>query len=209
VFPSRGVATGNPDQPAETVAASPPAPEYTVRITAQGSPAQIGDRPDFESIQAIRIENPIMSIASRIRAPFQQADGPLWARMNGQYMNPQNRSDSNLRPPGFNFAVFGVTWNGDIPRGPVPVRFTLLDEEREPWSVSSVTVAVPGAVSGMELRPSVTIDIPAFSFREWNFTVTWNSIGPANGYSNRFILVVDAGVDYGQDEVWLYLYNWS
>ena len=94
-------------------------------------------------------------------------------------------------------------------RGPVPVRFTLLDEEREPWTVSSVTVTVPGATSGMELRPSLTIDIPAFSFREWNFTVTWNSIGAAHGYSNRFILVVDAGVDYGQDEVWLYVSNWS
>ena len=209
VFPNRGVATGNPDQPAETVSASPEAPEYTVRITAQGSPAQIGDRPDFESIQAIRIENPIMSIVSRIRAPFQQADGPVWAPLNGQYMNPGNRADPNQVPPGFNFAEFFVRWNGDIPRGPVPVRFTLLDEERDPWTVSSVTVTVPGAVSGMELRPSVTIDVPAFSFREWRFTVTWNSMGAPNGYSNRFIVVVDAGVDYGQDEVWLYVSNWS
>jgi hypothetical protein len=209
VFPSRGVATGNPDQPDETESASPSAPEYTVRITAQGSPAQIGDRPDFESIQAIRIENPIMSIDSTILAPFQQADGPVWAPLNGQYMNPGNRSSPNVQPPGFNVAIFRVTWNGAIPRGPVPVRFTLLDEEREPWTVSSVRVTVPGATSGFQLRPSVTVEVPANAFAHWSFTITWDSIGQPNGFSNRFIVVVDAGVDYGQDEVWLYVSNWS
>lgn len=209
VFPSRGVATGNPDQPDETESASPSAPEYSVRITAQGSPAQIGDRPDFESIQAIRIENPIMSIASTIIAPFQQADGPVWAPLNGQYMNPGNRSNPDLQPPGFNVAIFRVTWNGAIPRGPVPVRFTLLDEEREPWTVSSVRVTVPGATSGFQLRPSVTVEVPANAFAHWSFTITWDSVGQAHGFSNRFIVVVDAGVDYGQDEVWLYVSNWS
>jgi len=208
-FPSREVATGNPDQPDEAESAKPTSREYTVRITAQGSPAQIGDRPDFESIQAIRIQNPIMNIQSRLLASFQQADGPVWNPLNGQYMNPGNRSDPNLQPPGFNFARFGVTWNGDIPGGPVPVRFTLLDEEREPWTVSSVRVTVPGATSGFQLRPSVTVQVPASAFREWTFEVTWDSVGQANGFSNRFILTVDAGVGYGQDEVWLYVSNWS
>jgi hypothetical protein len=209
VFPSREVATGNPDQPDETESAKPESPEYTVRITAQGSPAQIGDRPDFESIQAIRVENPIMSIGSKLLAPFQQADGPVWSPLNGQYVNPGNRANPNLQPPGFNVAVFGVQWNGAIPRGPVPVRFTLLDEEREPWTVSSVRVTVPGATSGFELRPSVTVEVPANAFADWSFTVTWDSMGQARGFSNRFIVVVDAGVDYGQDEVWLYVFNWS
>jgi len=209
VFPSREVATGNPDQPDEAESAKPEAPEYTVRITAQGSPAQIGDRPDFESIQAIRIENPILSIEPKISAPFQRADGPVWNPGNGQYMNPGNRSNPNLQPPGFNVAVFGVTWNGARPSGPVPVRFTLLDEEREPWTASSVRVTVPGATSGFQLRPSVIVEIPANSFVNWDFTITWDGIGQANGYSNRFIVVVDAGVDYGQDEVWLYVSNWS
>ena len=210
VFPSRAVATGNPDQPDETESAKPEAPEYSVRIVAQGLPEQIGDRPDFESIQAIRVENPIMIIQSKIIAPFQQADGPVWAPLNGQYVNPGNRFDANLlRPLGFNVAVFGVAWNGAIPRGPVPVRFTLLDEEREPWTASSVRVTVPGATSGFQLRPSVTVDVPANAFRDWSFTITWDGIGQINGFTNRFIVVVDAGVDYGQDEVWLYVDNWS
>src|SRR6185312_8445458 len=33
VFPSREVATGNPDQPDEAESAKPASPEYTVRIT--------------------------------------------------------------------------------------------------------------------------------------------------------------------------------
>ena len=105
VFPSREVATGNPDQPNETESANPTAPEYTVKITAQGSRQQVGDRPDFESIQAIRVENPIMSIESRILAPFQQADGPVWNPDNGQYINPGNRARTDVKPPGFNFAL--------------------------------------------------------------------------------------------------------
>jgi hypothetical protein len=210
IFPSREVATGNPDQPDETESAKPMSPDYTVKITARGSPAQIGDRPDFESIQAIRIENPVMSIEGRALPPFEPAEGPVWNPDNGQYINPENSSSNpNLRPPGFNFALFKVTWNGDVPRGPVPVRFTLLDEEREPWTVSRVRVTVPGATSGFQLRPSVTVEVPANSFVNWEFTITWDSIGQANGFSNRFIVVVDAGVDYGQDEVWLYVFNWS
>jgi hypothetical protein len=133
----------------------------------------------------------------------------VWNPRNGQYMNPGNRADPNLQPRGFNVAVFGVTWNGDIPRAPVPVRFTLLDEEREPWTASSVRVTVPGATSGFQLRPSVTVEVPGHSFVNWDFTIAWDGIGQINGFTNRFIVVVDAGVDYGQDEVWLYLDNWS
>lgn len=209
VFPSLAVATGNPDQPNETESAKPTALAYTVRITARGAPDQIGDRGDYESIQAIRIENPIMSIASKLLAPFQQAEGPVWNPGNGQYMNPGNRSDPNVHPPGFNVALFNVKWNGVVPQGMVPVRFTLLDEEREPWTASPVRVTVPGAVSGFQLRPSVTIQIPANLFPEWEFTVTWDGMGANRGFSNRFIVTVDAGVDYGQDEVWLYVFNWS
>ena len=72
-----------------------------------------------------------------------------------------------------------------------------------------ITRTVPGATSGFQLRPSVTVDVPANSFVNWEFTITWDSIGQANGFSNRFIVVVDAGADYGQDEVWLYVSNWS
>jgi hypothetical protein len=209
VFPSRAVATGNPDQPDETESATPTVPSYTVKITAEGAREQIGDRPDFVSIQAIRVDNPIMSIESRIFAPFQQADGPVWNPGNGQYINPGNRSNPDLQPPGFDSALFKVTWNGALPQRAVPVRFTLLDEEREPWTSSRVRVTVPGAVSGFQLRPSVTIDIPANRFANWEFQITWDSMGADRGFSNRFIVTVDAGVDYGQDEVWLYVSNWS
>ena len=75
--------------------------------------------------------------------------------------------------------------------------------------MSSVRVTVPGAVSGPALRPSATIEIPADLFVNWEFTITWDSMGGDRGFSNRFILIVDAGVDYGQDEVWLYVSNWS
>ena len=75
--------------------------------------------------------------------------------------------------------------------------------------MSSVRVTVPGATSGFQMRPSVIVNVPASSFHNWEFTVTWDSMGVDRSFSNRFIVVVDAGVDYGQDEIWLYVSNWS
>jgi hypothetical protein len=43
----------------------------------------------------------------------------------------------------------------------------------------------------------------------WDFIIKWDSTGPDTGFSNRFIVTVDAGSDFGQDEVWLYLSEWS
>jgi len=85
--------------------------------------------------------------------------------------------------------------------------FVLL--KREPWTVSPVRVTVPGAVSGFQLRPSVTVQIPAALFANWEFQINWDGMGADRGFSNRFIVTVDAGVDYGQDEVWLYVSKWS
>ena len=109
-FPSRAVATGNPDQPEETQSASPLSPAYTVRITAQASRQQVGERaPDYENIQAVKVENPIMRIFSRVDAPFQQAKGPVWSPGNGLYVSAFNRgADPNRQPPGFSYALFKV-----------------------------------------------------------------------------------------------------
>ena len=208
-FPSRPVATGNPDQVDQTQSASPTLPSYTVRIAAQASRQQVGERaPDFENIQAIKVENPIMFIQAGITAPFQQAKGPVWSPLNGQYMNPTNRVVPDRQPPGFNYAIFKVAWTGAAPQSAVPVRFTLLNEEREPWTSSSVSLSA-GSASNAPLRPAATATIGAASFADWQFTITWDSTGPNSGFTNRFIVTVDAGSDYGQDEVWLYLSEWS
>jgi hypothetical protein len=136
-FPSQAVATGNPDQPGQTQSATPTSPAYSVRITAQGSPQQVGERaPQFENIQSIRVDNPIISIQPAISAPSQQARGPVWNPNNGQFVNPTNSgANPNKQPPGFSYAIFKVQWNGAAPRSSVPVRFTLLSEDRQPWGV--------------------------------------------------------------------------
>jgi hypothetical protein len=205
-FPSQPVATGNPDQPDETQSATPTSPSYSVRITARASREQVGPR-DFENTQALRVDNPIIKIDSTIIEPFQQAEGPVWSRFNGQHVNPSNPGFRDLRPPGFKFATFRVTWAGSAPRTAVPVRFTLLDENREPWASSSVRLQ--SGAGSLPLRPTATIAVSAASFGRWDFTIHWDSTGRDTGFSNRFIVTVDAGPDFGQDEVWLYLSAWS
>jgi hypothetical protein len=210
-FPNRAVSTGNPDQPNETQSPTPTSPTYSVRITAQGSPLQVGERaPDFESVQSVKIENPIIKIDPIISEPFQQAKGPVWNPQNGQYVNPNNPGFRNLVPPGFKFAEFRVVWSSTAPTTAVPVRVTLLNEDREPWTSSAVRLSVRGSsTSNVPLRPTATASVGAASFGRWEFRIDWDSIGPNTGFSNRFIVNIDAGADFGQDEVWLYLSEWS
>jgi hypothetical protein len=84
----------------------------------------------------------------------------------------------------------------------------LLSEEREPWNASSVRLTA-GSASNAQLRPTTTATIGASSFLGWDFTIVWESMGPNTGFTNRFIVTLDAGPNYGQDEVWLYLSEWS
>jgi hypothetical protein len=95
----------------------------------------------------------------------------------------------------------------------VPITFTLVDENRQPYQRSDVEILVGS--QRKFLAPSCTFNVTllrqdqAQNSRDGSFAIFWNSKGQPSGYSNRFYLLVNGGCQYGQSEFWLDVYNWS
>jgi hypothetical protein len=66
------------------------------------------------------------------------------------------------------------------------------DEAIGPTAMSRIHAALVAGYSA----PAGETEVRADAFRAWNFTVALDNIGQANGFSNRFIVIVD-------DDAWL------
>ena len=95
----------------------------------------------------------------------------------------------------------------------VPVTFTLLDENREPYGRSDVEICNRPRIARLwihlDLQRDATQTKGSWKSAALIFSIHWNSKGQPSGYSNRFYLLVNAGCQYGQTEFWLDVYNWS
>jgi hypothetical protein len=207
-FPNQSLLTGNLYDPSQT---TPPGPVYTVQtytITARIEYLSSDPCAEFEVVLPLNVNNRYI----RCQRSFGVAGSkPPWDEsQNGLASATVNALNS---PPPAAPSFVGMSCWFPYPPGqapaPIPITFTLLDENRLPYSRSNVEVASGGAKA--KLSPSATLTVtptPAFS-SSTNVSIQWLSTGPRNDYSNRFFLVIDAGPAYGQTEFWLDVWNWS
>jgi hypothetical protein len=207
-FKNQCVATGQRNEPSKTAppSALTPLQSYTVRATLESDSSHPCS--DYE------VEVPL-NVAERFlrcqRDPSHTPPGsaPAWDPLAGATVN------ANPSLPGGGSKTYVAALSLWFPylvgeqRVPVPVTFTLLDENRQPHASSEVVIATNEGL--LPLKPSATGTVTLATSREANtrYGLMWRSEGPHSGYSNRFFLIVDAGCHYGQTEFWLDVWNWS
>jgi hypothetical protein len=207
-FPNQSLLTGSLYDPSET---TPPGPEYTVQTyTVTASIADLSSEPcaEFEVVLPVNVNSRYI----RCERTYGLAGSkPPWDEsQNGLASATLNALNS---PPPWGLSYVGMSCWFPYPPGqapaPIPIMFTLLDENRLPHSGSNVEVTSSGGKA--KLSPSATLTVtPAAAFSSsTNVSINWLSKGPRNEYSNRFFLVIDAGPAYGQTEFWLDVWNWS
>jgi hypothetical protein len=203
-FQNQCLATGNPNDPSETEPPGPLSPlqTYTVRARLQ-SPSN-NPCSDYEVEAALNTANRYLRCQ---KGSFSSpGTAPPWDSLAGTSIN----ADPTL--PGSGLSAAGVScWFPYLDTEPiatVPMKFTLLDENRLPHTGSNVVISVNG--TNVSLNPSASAAVTlSRSYGSSGFTVHWYSKGPHTGYSNRFYLIVNAGCQYGQTEFWLDVWNWS
>lgn len=208
-FPNQCMLTGNRNNPSETAPPSPLTPLQTYNVRAKLKSDSSNVCTDYE------LEVPLDISERFIRCQRNSGavgTSPAWDSLAGATLN----ANPNLPPRG-GHEVSSATvslWfpfvNGEA-TPTVPVRFTLLDENRQPHSRSNVIIFGIG-MALTSLKPSATGVFTLANRRGGASSlvaVRWISTGPHTGYSNRFYLVVDAGCQFGQTEFWFDVWNWS
>lgn len=204
-FADRCIPSGDPNDPTATESASPTSPTYTVNVTCKAtlSPPPTCGSSDISVITAINVLDNVIALAL---ASGTVGPAPPWADQStgGATINADPSlpaGDANAS----NTAFVNVRLSRNAPTDAVPVRFTLLDEQRQPHPTSALEVFFERDPVSAVLGPANTLSIHLPN----TIQMRWASKGPQVNYSNRFILVVDAGCSYGQSEFWLDLWNWS
>ena len=202
-FANRCIPTGDPANPTATQSPSPTSPTATVNVTATATvtPPPCGSG-RLEATTALKVQSRVISLT---RLSGTRGSAPVWADQStgGVIIN----ADPTL-PAGETAASNTAIISLEFPGSPqlIPVTFTLLDETRREHTTSVVELFFEqdGGAS-IVLGPATTRTISISN----RIDLLWASKGPPAGYSNRFILVVDAGCALGQTEFWLDVWNWS
>jgi hypothetical protein len=202
--------TGNRDNPDEAAppSAITPVQHYRVRAWLPNPPEQTCS--DFQVESPLGITN--RYLRSWIFRGFNRGISPPWDEFASAKI--QANVDDPTAPRGSS-RTSGLLWFPYVANEqqlPVPITFTLLDENRDPYSRSDVELFV--GVESKVLAPSCTFNVILLTERQVptapaSFTINWKSRGPATGYTNRFYLLINAGCQYGQSEFWLDVENWS
>jgi hypothetical protein len=209
-FPNQCLATGNRNDPSETAPPSPISPVQTYLVSAKLTPPSSNPCSDYEVEAPLNILNRFLRCQGAPSTEPASAAPPWDPRASA--IIKADIYDPNAPTGGFLASL--ILWFPFIAgesRDPVPITFTLLDENRQPYAGSDVEVIAPaGRVS---LKPSGTLLVTLFerygSGANSNAAIFWSSKGRYTGYSNRFYLIVNAGCPYGQTEFWLDVFNWS
>jgi hypothetical protein len=202
-FQNQCLATGNRNEPDEMVPPSAIAPLQTYRVRATLLEYLGIACSDYQAETPLSITNRFIRCQAFRDTPRGIASPPWDALASGRIHADEGVTE-----------VSAVLWfdyvSGEEPQT-VPVTFTLLDENRQPYTRSDVEVSTNGG--GKLLAPSCTLNVTLLRERDIqgaaNLFIRWNSKGQPTGYSNLFYLVVNAGCQYGQTEFWLDVFNWS
>jgi hypothetical protein len=210
IFRNQCLATGNLNNPAQTASPSAVTPlqTYTVRASLPTTSSEVCA--NYEVEQPLNITQRFIRCQRASGSTATPGPAPAWDRLAGATINadPSQPTDGN-KLDSVQFSLwFPYLDNETAVR--VPVTFTLLDENRQPYAGSNVQIISLQGLSPTTLKPSAKGNlllqrgpVPAVC------SLSWKSKGPVTGYSNRFYLIVDAGCLYGQTEFWLNVYNWS
>jgi len=209
-FQNQCLSTGNRNNLSEVAPPSPTTPLETYTVSARLLPQ--GEATN--GCTDYRVQAPLNIGARYIRCQRTTSavagPAPVWDRLAGASINanPNLPGESNSDTTQF-FLWFPYASEPEVP---VPVTFTLLDENRQPYSRSNVQILSFAGLPLANLRPSATGRIllsKAYGNQGSQVHVIWRSRGPATGYANRFYLIVNAGCQFGQTEFWLDVWNWS
>jgi hypothetical protein len=146
----------------------------------------------------------------RLKPPFAIAGtAPPWDSLAGATINANPSLGGKGTSNNTKVSLWFQYLAGEPPAA-VPVTFTLLDENRQPYARSDVRLFAP--TGAPTLKPSATVTLTLASGFEGGsslLALVWNSKGRYTGFSNRFYLILNAGCQYGQTELWLDVWNWS
>ena len=206
-IPNQSLLTGNLYNASET---TPPGPLYSVQTyTVTASIEYLSSDPcaEFQVVVPLNVNNRYI----RCQRTFGvSGSAPPWDESANALASATVNPLNSPPPSGLSLVLMSCWFPYPVGQGPapIPITFTLLDENRSPHSGSNVEVSSGGAAA--KLSPSATLNVtPTPAFGSTNLTINWLSQGPRNNYSNRFFLVIDAGPAYGQTEFWLDVWNWS
>jgi hypothetical protein len=200
-FQNQCLPTGDRSDPSEMVPPSPIAPLQTYRVRATLLEYQGIACSDYQAETPLNITNRFIRCQAFRQTPRGIASPP-WDELASGRVNEEAGVTEVLAVLWFDYV------SGEEPQT-VPVTFTLLDENRQPYGRSDVEISTNGE-RGF-LAPSCTLNVTLLGENQSasNLSIRWNSEGKSTGYSNLFYLVVNAGCRYGQTEFWLDVYNWS
>jgi hypothetical protein len=210
---NQNVPTGDRDDPSETAPASPTAPLQNYRVRARLLDGPTNLCWDYQAETPLSITNRVIRcdrFPGTVAAP-----APPWDSEKLASTILKADIDDPRAPSGGDAAQINLwfPYPADESAQTVPVTFTLLDENREPYGRSDVDVVIgqdrtplnPSSVRNVTIRTRRDVG----GARGPNVIIHWRSKGQPSGYSNRFFLLVNAGTEFGQTEFWLDVYNWS
>ncbi|MBV9268500.1 MAG: hypothetical protein JO061_20195, partial [Acidobacteriaceae bacterium] len=207
-FINECVNTGDPDHPDAT---APPTPialtqTYQVRATLTPEPeTRCGGI--FDVTSTLKVNNKALDLVMNPGSGSKAGPAPPWNARAGATIN----ADPSQPPTDAgNWVSIAFVLKKTTPSAIAgPVKLTLLDEQRQPYAKSNVTVLVSSVdgQSSVTLNPSATVMLTPISDGE--FYLQWLTKGTGRNYSNRFFLVVDGGCAFGQNEFWLDVWNWD
>lgn len=208
-FQNQCLPTGNRNDPSETAPPSPTSAiqSYRVRATLVEQPASSCS--DYQAESPLSITNRFLR-CQRFGNTFGGLPPP-WDPLASATIDAAVDAPGSPNGSVVVSAVVSFPYGSGEQPQTVPVTFTLLDENREPYGRSDVELMSNG--ERKSLTPSCTLNVtlltPQQNPNSSNLTIRWNSRGPATGYANRFHLLLNAGCQYGQNEFWLDVFNWS
>jgi hypothetical protein len=206
-FQNLPVPTGNRNDPSETESPGPLSPLQSYLVRAKLTPPPAGSCTVYEVEAPLNITNRFIRCQ---RYDSFEGPAPSWDPLASATIKADIEGGA---PSGSSRAQCYVTFNyvDGEPTRTVPVTFTLQNENREPYTRSDVEIVT--STGRKPLNPSCIFDITINRRTDIrtnsSFSIQWNSKGRNTGYSNRFYLILDAGVQFGQTEFWLDVYNWS
>lgn len=211
-FQNQCLATGNRNNPSETAPPNPISAIQTYRVLATLQEQSVNPCSDYQAETPLSITNRVLRCqriftAAGISPPW-DSSGLASATIKGDIDDPDAPSGRNIA-----YAVVSFPSVPNEQLRSVPVAFTLLDENRQPYAGSNVEVYTTG--ERKPLAPSCTLNVTLLRAEEApnapnpSIAIQWNSKGQHTGYPNRFYLLLNAGCQYGQTEFWLDVYNWS
>jgi hypothetical protein len=207
-FPNACLSTGDLANPTTSAPPSPTNARQTYAVTAKIPALSDNACSESEVTVSLNVENRYLR-AQRVPALSAPGSSPPWDDLAGVQINAAggNVEPKNLRQYA-GFSCWFPYLPGETPT-PIRVQFTLLDENRVPFTGRNVMLLAGSA--SVRLSPSGTLTFtPARNYTtSANVTLTWLGPGPQKNYSNRFFLAMDAGCAYGRTEVWLDVWNWS